>query len=79
MVRPADRSSDVLWIVLEDLILGSSRIRPTLLGQRERVPQMGIARWKLTCGIHELAQEAYTSCVCGFPCRVYINSNHQDS
>jgi hypothetical protein len=30
-------------------------------------------------GVRGLAQKAYMSCVSGFPCRVYINSNRHGS
>jgi hypothetical protein len=39
---------------------------------------MGTAREKHACGIRGPAQEAYVSCVSGFPCRVYIDSNLYD-
>jgi hypothetical protein len=37
-VGPTDRSGNGLGIGMGDFFLGSSRIRPTLLGQRERLP-----------------------------------------
>jgi hypothetical protein len=37
-------------------------IRPTLLGQHERLPHTGTARRKCTRGIRRLAWEAYVSC-----------------
>jgi allophanate hydrolase subunit 1 len=36
--EPIDRSASVLGIMSGALFLGSSRIRLTLLGQRERLP-----------------------------------------
>jgi hypothetical protein len=33
-----DWSSDLLGIMMGDFFLGNSRIRPTLLGQHERLP-----------------------------------------
>jgi hypothetical protein len=48
------------------LFLGSSSIRPTLLGQRQRLPCTGTARRKRTSGVHGLAREVYVSCVSGF-------------
>jgi hypothetical protein len=77
--RPMDQSANMLRIVLGALFLESSRVRPTLLGQRERLPRIGIAHGKRTCGIHGPAQEAYMSCVSGFPYTVYIDSNRRDS
>jgi hypothetical protein len=40
---------------------------------------METARGKRTGGIRGLVQEAYVACVSGFPCRVYIDSDHRDS
>jgi hypothetical protein len=40
---------------------------------------MGTTCGKRTCGVRGPAQEVYVSCVSGFVCRVYINSNHRDS
>jgi hypothetical protein len=40
---------------------------------------MGTARMKRTSGIRGLTLEAYVSCVSGFPCSMYIDSNHHDS
>jgi hypothetical protein len=59
--------------------LRSSIIRLTLLGQCERLPRTGTARWKRTSGVSGLAREAYVLCVSHFPCRLYIDSNHRDS
>jgi hypothetical protein len=60
------------------LFLGSSSIRPTLLGQRERLPCTETARRKRASGVRGLAREAYVSCVLDFPCRVYIDLNYRD-
>jgi hypothetical protein len=76
---PADRSVGALGIVSGALFLRSSRVCPTLLGLLERLPHMGTASGKHTCGIRGPEQEAYVSCVSGFPCRVYIDSNCHDS
>jgi hypothetical protein len=57
----------------------SSRIRPTLLDQYKRLPCTGTAHRKCMCDIRGLAREAYMSCVSGFLCRMYIDSNHHDS
>jgi hypothetical protein len=57
----------------------SSRIRPTLLDQRERLPRTGTAHRKRTSGIRRLVRKAYMLCVSGFPCKVYIDLNHRDS
>jgi hypothetical protein len=75
---PADRSADVLWIVSGALFLGSSGICPNLSAPRESLPRTWTARRKHTLGIRGLAWEAYVSCWSGFPCRVYIDSNHHD-
>jgi hypothetical protein len=77
--RPVDQSVGVLGVVLGALFLGSSRVRPTLLGQHERLPRTGTARRKRTCGIRGPVQEAYMSCISYFPCMVYLDSNHRDS
>jgi hypothetical protein len=42
-------------------------IRLTLLGQRERSPHTGTAHRKRMIGVHGLVQEAYMTCVSGFP------------
>jgi hypothetical protein len=75
---PTDRSVDMLGTVSEALFLRSSRVYPNLLGQRERLLCIRTARGKCTCDVHGPAQEAYVSCVSGFPCRVYIDSNCRD-
>jgi hypothetical protein len=53
-------------------------ICPTMLGQCERLPRARTVREKHTSGVQGPAQESYVVCVSGFPCRVYINSNHRD-
>jgi hypothetical protein len=63
----------------ESIFLGSGGIRPPLLGQCETLPCTGMARRKRISGVRGIAQEAYVLCVSGFPCRVYIDSNHPDS
>jgi hypothetical protein len=73
--RPVDRSASVLRIVLRALFIGSNGVRSTLLGQHERLPRIRTVRRKPTGGVCGPAQEAYVSCVSGFPCRVYIDSN----
>jgi hypothetical protein len=65
----ADQSVGVLKIVLGAIFLGSSMIRPTLLGQRERLPRTGTVHRKHTSGVREPTQEAYVTCVSGFPYR----------
>jgi hypothetical protein len=74
-----DRSAGILGIVSRALFLGRCRVYPTLLGQSERLPRTGTARGNRMCGIHGPAQEAYVSCVSGFPYMVYINLNRSDS
>jgi hypothetical protein len=54
-------------------------ICPTLLGQCETLPRTGTTCRKRMSGIRELAPKVYVSCVSGFPCRLYIDSNHHDS
>jgi hypothetical protein len=53
--------------------------RPTLLGQREKLPHTGTACRKRTSDGCGLAWEAYMSCILDFPYRVYIDSNRCDS
>jgi hypothetical protein len=77
--RPTDRSADVLRIVSGALFLRSSRVHPTLLGHYKMLPRMGTARRKRISGIRGLVRKAYVSCVSGYPCRLYINSNRRDS
>jgi hypothetical protein len=76
---PADWSAGVPRIVSRALFLRSSRLRPTLLGQREKLPRTGTVHEKRMSDIFGPAQEAYVACVSGFPCRVYIDSNRRDS
>jgi hypothetical protein len=64
---PVDQSVSVLWIVSGALFLVSSRVCPTLLGQREILPHMGTAHRMRRGGVCGLAREAYMSCVSGFP------------
>jgi hypothetical protein len=61
------------------LFQGSISIRPTLLGQRERLPHTGTTNRKRMSGVCGLAQKAYVLCVSSFPYRVYIDLNHRDS
>jgi hypothetical protein len=68
-----------LGVMSGALFLGSGRVHPTLLMAGERLPHTWTAHIKCTQGIRGLAWEAYVSCVSGFPCRVYIDSNHRDS
>jgi hypothetical protein len=75
----ADQSPDVLRIVSGGFFLGSSRVRPTLLGWRVRLPQMGTVHEKCMCGVRGPAPEAHMSWVSDFPLRVYIDSNRHDS
>jgi hypothetical protein len=65
--RPAHQSAIVLWIVSGAFFLESSRVRPTLLGQRGRLPCTGTARRKRTCGIFGSVKEAYMLCISDFP------------
>jgi hypothetical protein len=55
---PVDRSADMLRIVLIALFLGSSKVRPTLLGQRERLPCMKTVHEKRVSDVCGLVQEA---------------------
>jgi hypothetical protein len=66
------------WELSGALFPRSSKVCPTLLGQRERLPHMGTARRKHMSDVHGLTWEAYVSCVSGFPYRVYINLNQCD-
>jgi hypothetical protein len=68
-----------LRVVLGALFLESSRVCPMLLMACERLPRTWTAHRKRTLDIRGLAWEAYVTCVSGFPCRVYIGSNHRDS
>jgi hypothetical protein len=52
---------------------------PKLLTTHERLPRTGIAHRKCMSGIRRLARKAYVSCISGFLCSVYIDSNHRDS
>jgi hypothetical protein len=57
--RSTDRSADVLEMLMGSLFLRSSRIHPTLLGQRERLPHTRTARRKCmsgVCGLVSLAE-----------------------
>jgi hypothetical protein len=51
----------------------------TLLTTHERLPRMGTARRKCMSGVRGLAQKMHVLCVSGFPCGVFIDSNHRDS
>jgi hypothetical protein len=77
--RPTYRSADMLMIVLGALFLRNSRVCPTLLGQRERLPHMGTVCEKHMNGVRGPAHEAYMTCVSDFPYRVYIDLNRRDS
>jgi hypothetical protein len=63
---PADHPAG-LGVVMGALFLESSRVRPTLLMDCERLPRTGTTRRKRTPSVHELAWEAYVSCWSGFP------------
>jgi hypothetical protein len=72
---PTDRSAGVLEIVLGALFLRSNRIRPTLLGQRERLPRTGIVRRKHMSAYVDWHGK-HTCCVYQvFHYKVYIDSN----
>jgi hypothetical protein len=64
---------------VESTFSQEQRICLILLGHHERLSRMGTARGKRTHGICGPALEVYVSCVSGFHCRVYIDSNHHDS
>jgi hypothetical protein len=49
--RSVDRPADMLRIVSRAIFLRSSRVRLTMLGQRERLPRTGIVREKRTSGV----------------------------
>jgi hypothetical protein len=51
----------------------------TLFMACKRLSCTWTARRKHTRGIHGLVWKAYMSCVSGFPCRVYIDSNRHDT
>jgi hypothetical protein len=72
---PADRSADMLRIVLTALFLESSKVRSTLLGQRERLPCTKTVHEKHMSDVCGPVQEAYMTCVSGFPYMVYIDLN----
>jgi hypothetical protein len=61
--RHADRSASVLGIVLGSLFLRSSKIRLTLLSQRERLPHTGTARRKCTSGVCGPTQGECVVCI----------------
>jgi hypothetical protein len=54
-------------------------IRPTLLGQRERLPRMGTTHRKHMSDLRGLAREVYVSCVSCFPCKVFNDLDRCDS
>jgi hypothetical protein len=64
---PTDRSAGVLKILSGAIFLWSSRVRPTLLGQHERLPRTRTARRKRTSDVRGLAWKVYVSCVSSFP------------
>jgi hypothetical protein len=68
--RPGDRSAGVLGLP-RMIAVGS-------IQHAWKVALTGTARKKCTCGIRGPAQEAYVSCVSGFPYRMYIDSNRRD-
>jgi hypothetical protein len=72
--EPADRSANVLRIVLGALFLESSMVHPTLLGQHERFPHTRTVYGKCTSDVRGPAQEPYVTCVSSFHYRktVYI-------
>jgi hypothetical protein len=74
-----DRSAGVMKIVSGALFLMGSRVRPTLLGQCERLPRMMTFLVKHTGGVCGPAQEVYVAYVSVFLYRVYINLNRRDS
>jgi hypothetical protein len=75
---PMDRLADMLRIVSGALFLRSSRVRPTLLGQREKLPHAGTVCGKRMNGVRGPAQEEYVACVSGFFYMVYIYLNRLD-
>jgi hypothetical protein len=86
MVVLGEKLGWVLWatslgweVELGAPFLVSSRIHPSMLGQRERLPRTRTTRRKRTSGVRGLIQKAYVSYVSGLPCRVYIDLNHRDS
>jgi hypothetical protein len=64
---PMDRSASMLRIVSGAIFLECSKVRPTLLGQRQMLPCTGTTHKKCTSGICGLAQKTYVSCVSDFP------------
>jgi hypothetical protein len=64
--RSVDRPADMLRIVSRAIFLRSSRVRLTMLGQRERLPRMGIVREKRTSGVCGPVRKTYVLCVSGF-------------
>jgi hypothetical protein len=76
---PTDRPTGMLRIMPGALFLENSRVHATLLELHERLPCTRTVYGKCMNDIRGPAQEAYVTCVSGFPCRVYINSNLHDS
>jgi hypothetical protein len=70
MVVRGEKLSGDLWIdqptcwgcSRESLFLGSSEIRPTLLGQLQRLLRIGTTRRKRTLGVRGLVWGAYVLC-----------------
>jgi hypothetical protein len=62
-----DQSAGVLGIVTGALFLRSSRIRPTSLTQRQRLPCMGTARMKHMGGVRGLLMKSIHVVLIKFP------------
>jgi hypothetical protein len=71
-------SRHVVDVVRISFFLGAVT-RPKLLTTHERLPRTGTTYRKCMSGIRRLARKAYVSCISGFLCSVYIDSNHRDS
>jgi hypothetical protein len=64
--RFVDRPADMLRIVSRAIFLRSSRVRLTMLGQRERLPRTRIVHEKRTGGVCGPVRKSYVLCVSGF-------------
>jgi hypothetical protein len=76
--EPMDRSVGVLWIVSGALFLGAVTLLisiETTLNVATRWPREIHMIWDHT----RTEREMRVACWSGFPCRMYINSNHRDS
>jgi hypothetical protein len=68
-----------LWVVLRALFLTSSRIHPTLLMARERLPHSGTAARSVRLAYMNWCGKRTWHVDPSFPYRVYIDLNRRDS